>query len=191
VLRVSPGNAESRDACLDIQCSNTYYHRMASGLRDEIRQTKPFTSLQQEAELSVLRTAGLLLDSMEQLLRPFDINPTQYNALRILRGAGEQGLCRDELRSRLVTRMADATRLLDRLADVGLVTRARDTKDRRLVTSRITGKGLRLLEELEGLVAEEHQRRMGHLSEAQLKALIELTRLVRQAGIDSQEGATR
>jgi DNA-binding MarR family transcriptional regulator len=164
---------------------------MTSGLRDEIRQTKPFTSLQQEAELSVLRTAGLLLDSMEQLLRPFDINPTQYNALRILRGAGEQGLCRDELRSRLVTRMADATRLLDRLADVGLVTRARDTRDRRLVTSRITGKGLRLLEELEGLVAEEHQRRMGHLSEAQLKALIELTRLVRQAGIDSQEGATR
>src|SRR5687767_14181355 len=124
---------------------------MVTTLRDEIKQTKPFSSLEQEAQLSVIRTASVLFDEVEQFLRPYGITATQYNVLRILRGAEPNGLCRNELRDRMLTRMPDMTRLLDRMEDAGLVERARDTKDRRLVTTRITKKATQLLATLDPL----------------------------------------
>ena len=152
---------------------------MTPDLREDLRQRKPFLSLEQEAQLNVVRTASLLVDAFEQMLKPYGITATQYNVLRILRGAEPDGLCRNELRDRMLTRMPDVTRLLDRMEDAKLVARARDSEDRRLVSTRITSKGLRLLDELQEAVSEEHTRRFHHLSKTQLKTLIELLSVVR------------
>ena len=153
---------------------------MTPDLQEDIRQRKPFTSLEQEAQLTVVRTASLLVDAFEQMLRPYGITATQYNVLRILRGAEPDGLCRNELRDRMLTRMPDVTRLLDRMEDAKLVARARDSEDRRLVSTRITAKGLRLLDEVEDSVTAEHMRRFHHLGKSQLKTLIELLNTVRE-----------
>lgn len=153
---------------------------MILNLQKELGQRKPFTSLEQEAQLNIVRTATVLMDAFDGLVKPFGISAPQYNALRILRGAGSEGLCRNELRCRLVRRMPDVTRLLNRMEESGLVTRSRESTDRRLVSTRITEKGRRLLDKLESLVDEEHQRRMGHLSDPELKALIQLLTQVRQ-----------
>jgi DNA-binding MarR family transcriptional regulator len=153
---------------------------MAPGLQEDIRQRKPFTSLEQEAQLSVVRTASLLVDAFEQMLRPQGITATQYNVLRILRGAEPDGLCRNELRDRMLTRMPDVTRLLDRMEDAKLVARARDSADRRLVSTRITAKGLRMLDEVDDAVTAEHMRRFHHLGRTQLRTLIDLLNAVRE-----------
>ena len=152
---------------------------MTRELREEIRQNLPFKSLEQEAFLNVVRTAAVLTDRFEQVLAPVGITFSQYNVLRILRGAGPKGLCRNDLRDRMLTRMPDMTRLLDRMEDAGLVTRTRDAGDRRMVTTRITAKGNDLLDLLEGGVAEEHRSRLGHLSQERLRELIDLLGLVR------------
>lgn len=153
---------------------------MGTDLREELRQRKPFTGLEQEAQLSVVRTASLLVDAFEQMLRPYGITATQYNVLRILRGAEPAGLCRNELRDRMLTRMPDVTRLLDRMEDAKLVSRNRDSEDRRQVYTRITPKGLRLLDEVDDEVTAEHMRRFHHLGKAQLKTLIDLLKAVRE-----------
>jgi len=114
------------------------------------------------------------------MLKPAGITLGQYNVLRILRGAQPKGLCRNELRDRMLTRMPDMTRLLDRMEVAGLVTRTRDVKDRRMVGTHITDRGLGVLSDLEEPVAEEHQRRLGHLNDPQLRQLIELLSLARQ-----------
>lgn len=152
---------------------------MTPDLRTELKQRKPFTSLQHEAQLNIVRTSNLLADAFEQLLKPYGITGTQYNVLRILRGAEPDGLCRNEVRERLLNRMPDATRLLDRMEEAGLVTRSRDDGDRRLVTSRITRQGRRLVDDLDEIVEEEHQQRLGHLNEQQVKNLIKLLTMVR------------
>lgn len=154
---------------------------MARDLRDDLRQSKPFESLQQEAHLNVARTAAMLGDAFERLLRPYGISATQYNVLRILRGAGAEGLCRNDVRDRLLTRMPDVTRLLDRMEAAGLVTRARSTEDRRLVTTRLTDRGRQLVDSLDRPVADEHLRRLGHLSDDELRMLIRLLTRVREA----------
>lgn len=153
---------------------------MTPALRDELRQRKPFRSLEQEAHLNIVRTAAVLADAFEQMLKPAGITGAQYNVLRILRGAEGDGLCRNELRDRLLTRMPDVTRLLDRMEEAGLVARARDAEDRRLVTTRITARGRRVVDELDAAVAKEHRRRLGHLDADQLGTLIELLTLIRQ-----------
>lgn len=147
---------------------------MPSRLRDEIKQTKPFESLEQEAQLSIQRTAAVLDHAFADALKPHGITPTQYNVLRILRGAGAAGLCRNEVRDRLVAQVPDVTRLLDRMEEGGLVERERDTGDRRLVNTRITRAGLALLERLEDPIAAVHRRQLGHLGARRLRELIDL-----------------
>ena len=154
---------------------------MAQTLRDEIRQRRPFGSLEQEAHLSVVRTAAVLGDKLDQLLKSSDITSAQYNVLRILRGAEPDGLCRNELRDRMLTQMPDMTRLLDRMEEAGLVTRERQSHDRRMVRTQITDRGRRLVSDLEDAVADEHRRRLGHLSRTELKTLIDLLARAREA----------
>lgn len=153
---------------------------MVTTLRDEIKQKKPFQSLEQEAQLNIIRTSSLLLDDIEQLLRPYGITATQYNVLRILRGSEPDGLCRNELRDRMLTRMPDVTRLLDRMEEVGFVARAREDEDRRLVRTRITPAGLKLLADVDDVAESEHKRRLQALSETQLQTLIDLLTMIRQ-----------
>lgn len=152
---------------------------MVKTLQDELHQRRPFSSLQQEATLNVVRTATALQDAGEEVFKPSGITGTQYNVLRILRGAEPDGLCRNALRDRMLTRMPDVTRLLDRMEQAGLVERTREGLDRRMVQTRITNAGRRLLDELNPKVMALHQRRLSHLSEVQLQALIELLTLVR------------
>lgn len=153
---------------------------MSSALQDELRQQKPFTSLAQEAHLSIGRTEVVLQEGLERVLRPHGISATQYNVLRILRGAGPGGLCRHEIRDRLLTRMPDVTRLLDRMEEAGLVVRERGTEDRRLVSTQLTTRGRELVDTLDEPVAEEHARAFGHLGDEPLRTLIQLLALVRQ-----------
>jgi DNA-binding MarR family transcriptional regulator len=152
-----------------------------SNLRAEIKQGKPFASLEAEAHLSIERTAAVLGHAFAERLKAFGITATQYNALRILRGAGASGLCRNEVRDRLVAQVPDVTRLLDRLEESGLIERERSTTDRRLVATRITPDGLALLERLDQPVLELHHRLLGHLSPEQLQTLVDLLALARDA----------
>lgn len=156
------------------------FKSMTPDLRHDLRQRKPFTSLQQEAWLNLARTEAVLHAGFEQVLKPHGIGATQYNVLRILRGAAAPGLCRNEIRDRLLTRMPDVTRLLDRMEDAGLVIRVRSTEDRRLVATRLTTRGKDLVDRLDEPVATEHKRRLGHLTPAQLRTLIELLTLARR-----------
>ena len=152
---------------------------MAPNLQTELRQRKPFASLEHEAVLAIARTAAVLEHSTAEALKPHGLTPTQYNALRILRGAGDEGLCRNEVRDRLVARVPDATRLLDRLEEMGLVRRAREGDDRRFVRSRITPVGLELLGRLDHAVTELHHRQLGHLGAERLRNLIALLEVAR------------
>ena len=153
---------------------------MTSSLRTELRQRKAFTSLEQEAYLSVKRTEAALREHFDQVLKPHGISVTQYNVLRILRGAGQGGLCRNEIRDRLIDRMPDVTRLLDRMEETGWITRTRSTEDRRQVSTELTKTGRELVDSLDGPVAAEHERRLGHMTKTQLRSLIELLAVVRQ-----------
>jgi DNA-binding MarR family transcriptional regulator len=155
---------------------------MSPTLQHDLKQKKPFRSLQQEAYLSVVRTSTSLTDAMEDLVKARGISATQYNVLRILRGSGAEGLCRNELRDRMLTRMPDMTRLLDRMEDAGLVVRAREGDDRRMVMTRITEKGRRLLDELDAPVMALHRKQMAGLTDAQLRSLSDLLTLVRDGG---------
>jgi len=147
---------------------------MARTLQSELKRSKPFTSPEQEAMLSVAGTAARLDHEMIEVLKPHGLTPTQYNALRILRGAGAEGLCRNEVRDRLIARVPDATRLLDRLEDTGLVVRGREGEDRRFVRARITRRGLDLLARLDDVVIDLHRRQLGHLGARKLRTLIDL-----------------
>jgi len=147
---------------------------MSERLRAELRQNKPFSSLEQAALLGIARTAAVLDHAVAEGLRPYGVTPTQYNVLRILRGAGAAGLCRAEVRDRMISPVADVTRLLDRLADAGYVARVRDTEDRRYVTARITADGLALLERADGMVQRLQKDLLGHLSQTKLRQLVAL-----------------
>ncbi len=152
---------------------------MARDLREELKQTRPFKSLAQEAYLSLQRTAAVLEHELELSLKPSGITATQYNVLRILRGAGPGGLCRGEIGERLLRPVPDVTRLLDRLEAMGLVARARSGGDRRYVTTRITEAGLGVLGKLESEIDAAHARQFGHLGDGRLKTLIGLLGQVR------------
>lgn len=154
---------------------------MTTDLRTEIKQTRPFATLEQEAFLSLGRSWAVLEHQMAEALKAHGITPTQYNVLRILRGAGEGGLCRSEVMERMIARVPDTTRLLDRIEAVGLIERKRSSEDRRFVTSSITEKGLALLAELEEIIVQLHRRQFEALSEAELRELIEVLGVVRES----------
>ncbi len=153
---------------------------MAKDLREELKQTRPFKSPAQEAYLSLQRTAAVLEHELELALKPSGITATQYNVLRILRGAEPGGLCRSAIGDRLIRPVPDVTRLLDRLESTGLVMRARSGDDRRYVTTRITRAGLKVLDHLEDGIDAAHNRQFGHLDDTRLKTLIELLGSVRE-----------
>ena len=147
---------------------------MDTTLRAQIKQRRPFGSHTQEAFLNLVRTAAALEHAFEDALKPFGVTATQYNVLRILRGAGEEGLCRNEVGQRMLKPVPDVTRLLDRLEDSGLVARLRDAEDRRFVTARITKRGLARLASLDGPVTRMHEELLGHMEKEDLGRLAKL-----------------
>jgi DNA-binding MarR family transcriptional regulator len=147
---------------------------MSGKLAAEIKQTKPFGSLEEEAILNLHRTSSILLQVEAEALKPHGLSLTQYNALRILRGSGPKGLACQEIGERMITRDPDVTRLLDRLEKANLISRARSSEDRRVVMTRITGAGLKLLASLDGVLKDMPRKILGHLGEKQLRALVDL-----------------
>jgi DNA-binding MarR family transcriptional regulator len=135
--------------------------------------------LEQEAYLSLLRAADLLARAAEEAIKPSGLSGTQYNVLRILRGAGRDGLHCGEVAERMITHDPDITRVLDRLERRGLVARARGSQDRRVITVRITPQGLRILARLDKPIEEFHRRQLGHLGPERLKRLIVLLNAAR------------
>ena len=152
---------------------------MAPGLQAELKQKTPFTSRQQEAYLALLRTADALQSSMESKLKEFGLTGTQYNALRILRGAGPEGLPCSEIGERMITHDPDITRLLNRLEQRGLVERIRDQHDRRVIYGKITTAGQKLLREMQEPIEKYGKEMLRHVSQPELQKLIDLLELVR------------
>ena len=128
--------------------------------------------------LDLLRTSDVLSRRLAQVLKNEDLSSNQYNVLRILRGAPE-GLPCGEIGSRMITRDPDITRLLDRLEKRGLISRCREAKDRRMVLTRISPEGIKLLARLDEPVQEAHRAQLGHLGRERLKALTEWLRVSR------------
>lgn len=154
---------------------------MAKGIQAELKQNKPFSSLEEEAFIAILRTADRLQLQLVELLKPYGLTPTQFNALRILRGAGDAGLPCSEIGERMINHDPDITRLLDRLEQRDLVQRRRDQKDRRVHLARITRDGLEILKKLDQPVEEFHRRSMPEVGETNLKSLIRQLEKVRQS----------
>ncbi len=188
---------------LALGCCNIYCDSMSGKLLQELHKAKPFDSPQQEAFLNVIRTADHLTRAFEELLKPFTLSPTQYNVLRILRGM-TSGACATPappsspaapsngtepppgipcktIGEHMLTRDPDITRLLDRLEARALIARQRDTKDRRVVSTRITPEGLRILHQLDPPVAAFHRTQFPHMSPAHLTQLIDLLEQARAA----------
>ena len=149
---------------------------MSGKAQAELKQTRPFENDGVEAFINILRTADWLARDLEKLLAARQLTGPQYNVLRILRGAersnGGMGLPCSEIGARMVTRDPDMTRLLDRIEKRGLVARARDEQDRRVVNVRITAEGQRVLKSLDRPVAELHARQMRVLGKVGTRNLV-------------------
>jgi DNA-binding MarR family transcriptional regulator len=152
---------------------------MPRGLQAELKQNIPFASREQEAYLALLRTADALETQVEAWLKEFGLTGTQYNALRILRGAGPEGLPCSEIGERMITHDPDITRLLNRLEDRGFVKRTRAKNDRRVICGKITPAGLNLLRAMDSPLEKRGREMLRHVGQEKLKQLIELLELVR------------
>jgi DNA-binding MarR family transcriptional regulator len=155
---------------------------MPSRLEAEIKQTRPFARKSSEALVSIMRTAAVLDHRMQDALKDFGITPTQYNVLRILRGAGKEGLCGREIGERLISRVPDVSRLLDRMEEQGLMTRERDPADRRHVTARVSSRGLKLLVEVEPTLRALEEGFCAGVTPAALTRLVDTLDALRTPG---------
>ena len=130
--------------------------------------------LESDAWVRLQRAADRMMSRLQQTLKPFGVSPTQYNALRILRGAGPDGLPCGEVAARMINQDPDVTRLFDRMEKPGWIVRERGRTDRRVQLARITNEGLRLLESLESTIEQYHRETMGHLTQTELQQLSRL-----------------
>ncbi len=137
-------------------------------------------AIEEEVFVGLQRTASRLLERSEEILKSVGLSHAQYNVLRILRGAGPGGLPCQAIAARMITRDPDITRLLDRLESRHWVKRAREEKDRRVITARITVAGIRLLKQLDSPITEWHRRELGPVGEKKLRALKALLDQVRK-----------
>jgi len=149
-------------------------------LLKEIKQTKPLGSAEEEVLINIYRTADVLMSREIEFLKAYEITSTQFNVLRILRGAGSSGRNCSEISERMIRRDPDVTKLLDRLEDRGLVTRERLQNDRRIVVARITPAGLRLLKKIDDPLQELYRHLLSHMGKDRLKLLSKLLEEARE-----------
>jgi DNA-binding MarR family transcriptional regulator len=143
------------------------------------QQTRISASREEELFVNLMRTTEILGWKIAELLKNYELSGVQYNTLRILRGAGKEGLTCGEISERLITKDSDVTRLLERLENRGFIVRERDPNDRRHVITKITKKGLETLAEIDQPMTDLHKQQLGHLGDAlieQLNALLVLAR---------------
>ncbi|MGD0730639.1 MAG: MarR family transcriptional regulator [Terracidiphilus sp.] len=156
---------------------------MAS-LKLEIVQERAFDSVEEEAMLNLMRTSDCLHHSFQSRTRNFGVTSTQYNILRILRGAQPHGLTCSAIGSRMITADPDITRLLARLKTLKLIRQRRDAHDRRVVWTVISEAGLKLLREMDPAIQRIPGELLGHLKAAELAELIRLLELARKPNED-------
>jgi DNA-binding MarR family transcriptional regulator len=154
---------------------------MKGSLAKEIGKRGPFESLEQEVFLNLVRTADVLTRGITMFLKASNLSPTQYNVLRILRGSAPAGLGCQEIAAHMITRDPDLTRLLDRLEKQSLISRQRQTDDRRVVRTTITDAGLKILSDLDQPLLDRHHQLLGHLGAERLQALGELLEEARKS----------
>ena len=164
-------------------------HDTGSALAREIQQRRPFPSARREAALGLLKTVDVLRLHLSRTLQPFGVTDQQYNVLRILRGAGKDGLPTLEIAQRMIERAPGITRLIDRLEKKGLVSRKRCTSDRRQVFCILAPAGSRLLARMDEPVAKSDEG-LGALGDADIKTLIRLLDAVR-AGLSRPKAPSR
>ena len=153
---------------------------MSGKLAQEIGQTKPFASKEEEAFLNMARTFEYLQGRVADLLKEFQLTPTQYNLLRILRGAGEAGITCSQAADRMLTPDPDMTRLLDRMETRSLIQRDRRAQDRRIVITRITQEGLNLAAAIDEPLQTLFRRLLGRAGHRKLTDLIETLEILRE-----------
>jgi DNA-binding MarR family transcriptional regulator len=134
----------------------------------------PGTLLEEQIFVAILKSADFLSQEVDRLIKSAGLTSAQYNVLRILRGAEPKGLPCRAIGERMISRDPDMTRMLDRMEKRGLITRQRETEDRRVVTTRITAEGLKILKRLDHPVQEIHKKQFQHISPAQLRLLSDL-----------------
>lgn len=147
---------------------------MSVALQNELKQNKPFANAAEAAHLAVLVTAERLKANAAHVFKAKELTAAQYNVLRILRGAGKDGITCTEISGRMITRDSDITRMLDRLEARGLIVRQRQSDDRRVVKAFITKAGLQLLKELDRPLRKLVENQMAGLRENDLKRLVKL-----------------
>ena len=160
-----------------------------SAVQGEIRQSKPFRSTAQEATIALLRTASIVHRALARVVEPSGLSLAQYNALRIIRGAGTGGIATLSIRERMIEEGTTITRLLDKLEDAALIRRERTFPDRRQVLCFATDAGRKLLDTLDPLVNAADEEAVSSLSDTQLERFIDLLDAVRKT--NAQRGAPR
>src|SRR5262245_19607299 len=160
-----------------------------SAVQAEIRQTKPFRSAAQEATIALLRTASIVTRALSRVVEPSGLSLAQYNALRIIRGAGTGGIPTLSIRERMIEEGTTITRLLDKLEDAALIQRERSVPDRRQVLCFVTDGGRKLLDTLDPFVNAADEEAVASLSGLELERFIDLLDVVRRS--NSERGAPR
>jgi MarR family transcriptional regulator, 2-MHQ and catechol-resistance regulon repressor len=151
-----------------------------SSLKLEIVQERPFSSTEEEALLNLIRTSDTLQRAFHRKTRQYGLTSTQYNVLRILRGAQPQGLNCSAIGSRMITAEPDITRLLGRLKALKLIRQHRDRSDRRVVWTQISDAGLELLKSMDPTIEQIPQDLLGHMSQSELSEFVRLLEMARQ-----------
>jgi DNA-binding MarR family transcriptional regulator len=157
-----------------------------AGLKAEIAQRLPFSSIEEEALLSLLRTSDCLQRAFQRRTRDWGITSTQYNVLRILRGAQPRGLTCSAIGGRMITAEPDITRLLKRLKTLNFIRQQRDRQDRRVVWTRISASGLDLLREMDPVIRQLPAVLLGHMGERELADFIRLLERARSRSGEAQ-----
>ena len=157
-----------------------------AALKHEIAQERPFSSIEEEALLNVMRTADCLHRTFQRRTRDWGITSTQYNVLRILRGSHPQGLTCSAIGDRMITAEPDITRLLARMKALKLIKQQRDKRDRRVVWTQISAAGLELLGKMDPEVTRAPKELLGHMDREEVVELTRLLELARKNCLDTQ-----
>ena len=160
-----------------------------SSVQSEIRQSRPFRSKKQEATIALLRTASVVSRALSRVLEPWSLSLAQYNALRIIRGAGDVGIATLALRERMIEEGTTITRILDELEEAGYISRERALPDRRQVMCYATAEGVRLLDKIDPLVHDADEQAVASLAARDVVQLIDLLDTIRAA--NAERGAPR
>ena len=157
-----------------------------AALRHEIAQERPFSSLEEEALLNLMRTSDCVNRAFQKRARHWGVTSTQYNVLRILRGAKPQGLTCSAIGDRMITAEPDITRLLARMKTLKLIRQQRDRHDRRVLWTQVSASGLELLKQMDPEILQTPKDLLGHLNREELSEFVRLLELARKNCVDAQ-----